>query len=500
VHFFDAVSARAELSLAWVLLRTDPSRGWVSRRHSGSRGVATGLGKHRSSNSFGRRHLISWLLCRLFNLEDNGSMTPQSPDPIQLAPRSAVGPSPTSASRHTTRLWRKASQPAPTVLAQSVWGDTQIATRTPPWTDEGKTRALWQALPDLVFIVDRQGQVLEFQAPPDLEYPVSAQGVVGRRLGELLPSALAQQVRYYIEKALRMGSPQVLHAEYQVMGRTRTFQARMAPCSPDAVLALVRDVTDRVHMEQELLEISHREQMRIGQDLHDGLGQHLTGITFLLRALEKKLAARQLPEAAEVAEVLRLVMQALAQTRSLARGLVPVELESKGLRAALQELAATAEHVFRIRCTAAVDEAVQIHDQAVATHLFRLAQEALNNAVRHGKAKHVTLELTQAGEYLALTIQDDGVGLPKTGPPKPGLGLKIMQYRAQKLGGVLQVQPGPHGGTVVSCIFPCPPQPAPSQTEPAADAQLLLAAGAQPAPAHAQPSPEGSGLSHLQPI
>jgi signal transduction histidine kinase len=253
-------------------------------------------------------------------------------------------------------------------------------------------------------------------------------------------------------------------------------------------------------MEQELLEISHREQMRIGQDLHDGLGQHLTGITFLLRALEKKLAARQLPEAAEVAEVLRLVMQALAQTRSLARGLVPVELESKGLRAALQELAATAEHVFRIRCTAAVDEAVQIHDQAVATHLFRLAQEALNNAVRHGKAKHVTLELTQAGEYLALTIQDDGVGLPKTGPPKPGLGLKIMQYRAQKLGGVLQVQPGPHGGTVVSCIFPCPPQPAPSQTEPAADAQLLLAAGAQPAPAHAQPSPEGSGLSHLQPI
>ena len=338
----------------------------------------------------------------------------------------------------------------------------------PPLLDERKTRALWQALSDMVAVVHRDGFMLNFQAPTDLEYPLSSEKLVGRSLMELLPSAIAQQARYYIEKALRTGAPQSMSAQFKLPGKLRTFQVRLSPCGENEVLAVVRDVTERTQIEKELLEISHREQMRIGQDLHDGLGQHLRRITFLTRALEKKLAAQHLPEAAEVAEVSRLVMQALSQTRSLARGLFPVELESKGLASALRQLAATVEELFGVSCVVDFDASVTIRDQTVATHLFRLTQEAVNNAVRHGKAKRLSIELTRAADYLALAIRDDGVGFPKDGPKTQGLGLKIMQYRAQKVGGVLSLQPGEDGGTVVTCLFA---QPAPEN--PSRDGRTL---------------------------
>jgi PAS domain S-box-containing protein len=335
--------------------------------------------------------------------------------------------------------------------------ETRIMPRPTLSPDDLKNRALWQTTSDMVFIVRRDGVVLSFHAPPELEYPLSVEKLAGRRLMELLPTALAQQAQYYVEKALRTGSMQSVSGQLQLPGKLRTFQVRLTPCGEGEVLATVHDATDRAQMEKELLEISHREQMRIGQDLHDGLGQHLTGITFLTRALEKKLAAQGLPEAAEVAEVSRLVMQALSQTRSLARGLFPVALESKGLIAAFRELATTVEEVFGVACMLDCDESVSIRDQIVATHLFRLAQEAVSNAVRHGKAKNVVIEFKRAGDYLALAVHDDGVGLPKEGPKAQGLGLKIMQYRAQKVGGVLNLQPGERGGTVVTCLFAHPP-------------------------------------------
>jgi signal transduction histidine kinase len=307
---------------------------------------------------------------------------------------------------------------------------------------------------DLVFIVRKDGVILEFHEPPDHEITLSTEGIAGKRVTELLPTAIGLQAMHYVEKAVRTGAPQKFCAEFQLPGRVRVFQARLAASGPQEVLALVRDVTDRQQMERELLDISHREQMRIGQDLHDGLGQHLTGISFLCRALEKKLAARSLPEAAEAAEVVRLVIQALSQTRSLARGLFPVELESNGLVAAFRQLATNVETVFSISCVLACDESTSVADQHVATHLFRLAQEAISNAVRHGKAKRVVVELKEQNGRGILAIHDDGAGFIRDAEPSAGLGLKIMQYRAQKIGGTLVVESSPGTGTVVTCDFP----------------------------------------------
>jgi signal transduction histidine kinase len=322
--------------------------------------------------------------------------------------------------------------------------------------DELKTRALWNTISDLVLIVRRDGVIESFQVPPDHEYLPSAEGLVGRRLMELLPTALAQQAMHYVEKTLRTGAPQTFSCQYQLPGRARLFQTRMAACGAHEVLATVRDITERAQMEKEILEISHREQMRIGQDLHDGLGQHLTGITFLSRALEKKLVARGLPEATEAAEISKLVMQALSQTRSLARGLFPVELESNGLIPAFRELASTVEKVFNIACSFQWDQALVIEDENIATHLFRLAQEAVNNAVRHGNAKRVEIEFKRQEDRALLIVRDDGAGFSTQEAKPQGLGLRIMQYRAQKIGGTLAVESNAPRGVTVSCAFALP--------------------------------------------
>jgi len=314
-------------------------------------------------------------------------------------------------------------------------------------------RALLSTVSDLVFEIRRDGVVLVFHGPDENEFSITSDAVVGKRLMELLPTQIAQLATHYLEKALRTGEAQKFSCQYLVPGRLRYFEARLAVCSPGVALAVVRDVTDRETLEKEVAESSSRVQMRIGQDIHDGLGQHLTGITFLCRALEKNLAAKNIPEATEAGEISKLVIEALAQTRNLARGLFPVEVESTRLCQSLRELAHTAEQLFNVSCTVESDADLVINNKNASTHLFRLAQEAINNAVKHGRAQRVTIVLGTNGDKAVLRIIDDGVGFPTEGAKRSGLGLRIMTYRAQKVSGALEIQSGPHGGTVVTCTF-----------------------------------------------
>ena len=300
---------------------------------------------------------------------------------------------------------------------------------------------------DLIFEVRKDGLILGLHAPKDHEFALLTEGVVGKRVMELLTSQIGQLAMHYLEKAFRTGAPQTFSCQYLMPGKLRYFETRLAVRGGGTALAIVRDVTDRETLEKEVVESSSRVQMRIGQDIHDGLGQHLTGISFLSRALERKLEGRQLPEAADAAEISKLVIEALAQTRSLARGLFPVEVESTRLYQSLSELAHTAEELFHISCTVDCDESLVINSPQASTHLFRLAQEAINNAVKHGRANHVALLLGTADDKAVLRITDDGVGFPPEHARRSGLGLRIMTYRAQKVGGTLEIQPGPNGGT-----------------------------------------------------
>lgn len=234
------------------------------------------------------------------------------------------------------------------------------------------------------------------------------------------------------------------------------------------IVGTLADITDRRLLEEEILGISDREQSRIAQDLHDNLCQHLAGIEFRLLGLKQKLAGESTAQAAETGELAKLVREAIEQTRTLARGLSPVMLEPEGLMNGLHELAVSTEHTYRISCLFNCPASVFIHNNAVATHLYRIAQEAIHNAIRHGKARFIVINLFTQNDRTVLGVKDDGLGFSTVPHNHKGMGLRVMQYRADMVGGSLVVQHDPDGGTSVICSLRAEPAPesGPTETKP----------------------------------
>jgi signal transduction histidine kinase len=210
-------------------------------------------------------------------------------------------------------------------------------------------------------------------------------------------------------------------------------------------------------LEREIIGISEREQERIGQDLHDGICQYLAALSCSAASLKSDLEGHRLAAEARVADELAgFLRDAVVQTRNLARGLVPVQMDEAGLASALEELAASATRLLGIRCVYESAGAPVIRDNGVAMHLYRIAQEAINNATKHGKAATVRVSLVADGKATTLRIADDGEGISKTATESDGMGLGLMYYRARLVGGVLSIEEPHTGGTVVSCGIPLP--------------------------------------------
>src|ERR1051326_5614042 len=196
------------------------------------------------------------------------------------------------------------------------------------------------------------------------------------------------------------------------------------------ILLAIEDVTDRKTLEKAVLDISEAEQQRIGRDLHDGLGQHLTGISFMSEMLEDRLTTKALPEAALAAKVTARIKEAVTQTRDLAKGLFPVELKTHGIVAALQKLALNTEKLFKIGCRFNGETSLQIRRESVSRHLYRIAQEAVFNAVKHSRGKRINISLTERDGRITLTVKDNGVGIQPDRVNDSDMGLHIMRYRA----------------------------------------------------------------------
>lgn len=218
----------------------------------------------------------------------------------------------------------------------------------------------------------------------------------------------------------------------------------------------VRDVTRRHRLERELLETGDRERRRFAQDLHDGLGQQLGGIAYLLNVLREQLDEQALPEADNAAHILDLVRGAIEQTRRLARGLSPIREAPEGLMEALRELADQTCDPRRIQCRFHCSKPAPVHDTFVAEHLFRIAQEAVHNAVRHGQPRRITVSLRRAKTKLTLSVIDDGKGISPLSPNRKGIGLRAMQYRAALIRGMLAVTSRKPRGTKVCLTVPMP--------------------------------------------
>jgi len=209
---------------------------------------------------------------------------------------------------------------------------------------------------------------------------------------------------------------------------------------------------DRRQLEEELLAISGREQQRIGQDLHDGLCQQLVGIEFRNSVLVQQLAKEEEAKT-EATMIGELIRDAIRQARLLAKGLSPVQLDAAGLMSALDELTSNASKLFNVSCRFECPQPVLVADNAAATHLYRIVQEAISNAVKHGQAKFIIVSLSCSADQLTLRIWNNGAEFPAGASAEGGLGLRIMQYRAEMIGATLKVSSAIDKGATVDCTF-----------------------------------------------
>ena len=219
----------------------------------------------------------------------------------------------------------------------------------------------------------------------------------------------------------------------------------------DAARAQIALLEHSEKLESEIIHISEREQQRIGRDLHDELGQSLVALGFAADALKEDLEARFPKEAEAAGRIADQLHNAISKARNLARGLSPVDQDEGGLESALEQLAQSTSRLAGIFCSFLCDGPIEIQDNSHAVHLYRIAQEALNNAMKHGQAKEVVIALEASEEGLSLRVSDDGIGF--TPSESSGLGLNIMRYRARTIGGTLAIQPNSPTGSVVICTI-----------------------------------------------
>jgi len=206
-------------------------------------------------------------------------------------------------------------------------------------------------------------------------------------------------------------------------------------------------------LERQILEISDREQARIGQDIHDGLCQQLIGMAFNVHSLEQSLNSENRAEAAAARKISMLLDEAITESRRVCRGLYPVRLKTEGLIPALEELAHAVTERFNLPCECEFGTRRLLCDMTTATHLYRIAQEAINNAVKHSAAHHLQLRLDISDGGLELQVRDDGKGFRLKSGQAAGMGLHIMDYRARSIGGNLEIQQTTEGTTVI-CRVP----------------------------------------------
>jgi two-component system CheB/CheR fusion protein len=329
---------------------------------------------------------------------------------------------------------------------------------------EERLRAILETAVEGIITIDQRGIIESFNPASERIFGYKAREVIGKNVSLLMPSPHRRQHDTYLANYLHTGSAKIIGIGREVSGRRKDGTIFPMDLSVSEVkladrrlfTGFVRDITERKQLEKRTLEISEREQRRIGHDLHDGLCQHLAGIELLSEVLEQKMARRSKTAAAQAGEITRNVRDAISQTRSLARGLSPVTLEADGLMTALHELAGNTETLFRVTCRFHCDPPVFIQDPAVASHLFRIAQEAVSNAIKHGKAKRISLGLEAVRGKITLRVDDNGMGLPAplSIRRQKGMGLRIMQSRAGMIGGTLALQRGTPDGVTVLCSVP----------------------------------------------
>lgn len=316
---------------------------------------------------------------------------------------------------------------------------------------------LIDSLPEVVYSVNTEGKLTVVNRALLDSLGKKREEVLGKRLSEVWPEETVLDVEAQATTILRTGRPMTDQERAWIAqdGSIRWFMFTMVPLRDHGTIAglvcTVREVTAQKALEQEILEISNREQRRLGSDLHDGLGQELTGLSLLMKGLEVQLSREADQYLSQVKKISDLLARAIQSTRSLARGLAPVNLERGGLTEALRHLAVRCTDMYSLNCTFTVGEQkLPDLEEGAATHLYRIAQESTTNAARYARASSIAIDLRTVGRKLQLSVTDDGIGLSAgLAQGRPGMGLKIMEYRARMLGGTVNFEEPGKGTRIV---------------------------------------------------
>jgi len=317
---------------------------------------------------------------------------------------------------------------------------------------------LFENANDMVYTHDRTGRITSINKAGEQLLQRSRAEILSKNIVDLVVPEQQSAAREWLEQVLKDKAPPTVEWDFAAPS-AQPFKVEISTRlieqnghEPE-VEGIGRDITERKRLERELLEISNREQRRIGHDLHDGVCQQLVGISYLTESLADRLQEKGAAESAEVERINYLLNNALLQTRGVARGLFPVRLEENGLVSALEELAANASQLFQLECKFVCEHPPAFVENTIALHLYYIVQEAIANAAKHGKAKSVLITLDPANDRFALMVKDDGAGFSVNGSRQSGMGLRIMDYRARVIGATWEVRSRPGMGAQLTCIF-----------------------------------------------
>lgn len=308
-----------------------------------------------------------------------------------------------------------------------------------------------------------EGIVTSWNAGAKEVFGFQAEEMLGRSTALLVPPPLLSEAQKNLHLAAG-GMHIEPHETKRLTKSGEVIEVSLSACpikDPTGIVigiaSIARNITEQKTLQRAVLEIASQEQRRIGQDLHDGTGQELSALAMLSQRLAVRLEKKGIPEANMAARIADGLDGALLRVRILSRGLVPVQFDREGLMAALADLAARTSEMHGVACTFQRDQPVCIPNNDVATNLYRMSQEAVTNAVKHGLAKNISISLVVDGDKIALKVADDGLGVKQDAIT--GAGLRIMRYRAQLIGATLEVAPHGRHGTEVRCSFNCKQMP-----------------------------------------
>jgi len=309
----------------------------------------------------------------------------------------------------------------------------------------------------LIIVLDETGRIVRFNQACEETSGYCAEDVIGKFFWDVvLPQEQVQRTRRVFEDLANLQMPSSFENHWITKNGERRLISwansvlRSADGTVRAVIGSGLDISERRRLESEVLEICEREQRRIGADLHDGLGQQLTGMSLMCENLRDDLA--KFPKLRDQAAALGAQLrEAIGRTRTLSHGFVLLNLEDNGLREALQALADDTTSASAVVCDFLCEPDVTVPDLQIASHLYRITQEAVNNAIKHGAPTRITIQLECVHGAAHLVVKDNGTGFPATAGP-PGIGLAVMKYRANLMGGALNVTSTPDRGVAIDCV------------------------------------------------